>query len=400
MTKEGSAISENVGQAVIGGIRELLPVLRERAQETEDSRNVPAESVKALTETGFFRLLQPGRFGGHEADPITFLTAVRLIASACGSTGWVASVLGVHAWQLALFPLQAQEEVWETDSGTRMSSSYAPTGQAETVIGGHRLSGRWSFSSGCDHATWALLGAIVPDADGHPADFRTFLLPASDYVIDDVWDTVGLRGTGSNDVVVSGAFVPEHRSLSFNDVFRCACPGQEANPAPLYRLPYGSLFSYAITTPIVGMAMGAYEAHVAYQRERVRAAYVGQKASEDPHAQVRVAEAAADLDSAWLALERNMAELMEHARAGTKIPIPLRLRVRRDQVRGTGQAISAVDRLFENSGGRALRSGTPIQRFWRDAHAGRVHAINDPERALSMFGRGEFGLRIQPDGMV
>jgi len=393
-------VSENVGQAVIDGVRELLPVLRERAQEAEDSRNVPAESVKALTETGFFRLLQPSRFGGLEADPITFLTAVRHIASACGSTGWVASVLGVHAWQLALFPVQAQDQVWAADSGTRMSSSYAPTGKAEAVSGGHRLTGRWSFSSGCDYATWVLLGAIVSDADGNPADFRTFLLPASDYVIDDVWDTVGLRGTGSNDVVVSGAFVPEHRSLSFTDVFRCACPGQEANPAPLYRLPYGSLFSYAITTPIIGMAMGAYEAHVAYQRERVRASYVGQKASEDPHSQVRVAEAAAELDSAWLALERNMTELMGLARAGEKIPVPLRLRVRRDQVRGTGQAITAVDRMFENSGGRALRSGTPIQRFWRDAHAGRVHAINDPERALSMFGRGEFGLRIQPDGML
>jgi 3-hydroxy-9,10-secoandrosta-1,3,5(10)-triene-9,17-dione monooxygenase len=325
---------------------------------------------------------------------------VRLIASACGSTGWVASVVGVHPWQLALFPLQAQEEVWGTDPATRMSSSYAPTGQAETVPGGHRLNGRWSFSSGCDHATWVLLGAIAKDEEGNPADYRTFLLPASDYVIDDVWDTVGLRGTGSNDIVVSDVFVPEYRSLSFNDVFRCACPGQEANPAPLYRLPYGSVFSYAITTPIIGMAMGAYQAHVDYQRERVRASYVGQKAAEDPHSQVRVAEAAAELDSAWLALERNMAELMEHARAGTKIPLPLRLRIRRDQVRGTGQAIRAVDRLFENSGGRALKRGTPIQRFWRDAHAGRVHAINDPERALSMFGRGEFGLRIQPDGMI
>ena len=231
-------------------------------------------------------------------------------------------------------------------------------------------------------------------------DFRTFLLPASDYVIDDVWDTVGLRGTGSNDIVVDGAFVPEHRSLSFTDVSRCACPGQEVNPAPLYRLPYGSVFSYAITTPIIGMAAGAYDAHVAYQRERVRAAYTGQKAAEDPFAQVRVAEAAAELDAAWLALEHNMTELMAYARAGEKIPVPLRLRVRRDQVRGTGQAISAVDLLFENSGGRALKTGTPIQRFWRDAHAGRVHAINDPERALSMFGRGEFGLDLPPNAML
>jgi 3-hydroxy-9,10-secoandrosta-1,3,5(10)-triene-9,17-dione monooxygenase len=392
-------VSENVGQAVIAGVRELLPVFRDKAQDTEDNRVVPAESVKALTETGFFRLLQPVRFGGIEADPLTFLAAVRLIASACGSTGWVASVVGVHPWQLALFPLPAQEEVWGVDPATRMSSSYAPTGRAEPVPGGHRLTGRWSFSSGCDHASWVLLGGIVLD-DGQPVDFRTFLLPASDYVIDDVWDTVGLRGTGSNDIVVGGAFVPEHRSLSFTDVSRCACPGQEANPAPLYRLPFGSVFSYAITTPIIGMAAGAYEAHVAYQRQRVRASYTGQKAAEDPHAQVRVAEAAAELDAAWLALEHNMTELMAYAQAGQKIPVPLRLRVRRDQVLGTGRAIGAVDLLFENSGGRALQAGTPIQRFWRDAHAGRVHAINDPERALSMFGRGEFGLEVQPDAML
>src|SRR5216683_5362535 len=199
---------------------------------SSDLRVVPAESVKALTETGFFRLLQPARFGGHEADPITFLTAVRLIASACGSTGWVSSVVGVHPWQLALFPLRAQEDVWGTDPGTRMSSSYAPTGRAEAVAGGHRLTGRWSFSSGCDHATWVLLGGIVLDGDGKPTDFRTFLLPARDYVIDDVWDTVGLRGTGSNDIVVDGAFVPGHRSLSFTDVSRCKCPGHETNPAP------------------------------------------------------------------------------------------------------------------------------------------------------------------------
>jgi 3-hydroxy-9,10-secoandrosta-1,3,5(10)-triene-9,17-dione monooxygenase len=393
-------VSEYVGQAVVAGVRDLLPVLRERAQETEDARSVPVESVKALEEAGFFRLLQPVRFGGYEADPITFLTAVRLIASACGSTGWVSSVVGVHPWQLALFPLPAQEDVWGADASTRMSSSYAPTGRAEAVAGGHVLTGRWSFSSGCAHASWVLLGGIVLDGDGKAADYRTFLVPASDYVIDDVWDTVGLRGTGSNDIVVTGAFVPEHHSLSFNDVARCSCPGHEANSAPLYRLPYGSVFSYAITTPIIGMATGAYDAHVAYQRERVRASYVGQKAAEDPFAQVRVAEAAAQVDGAWLALEHNMAELMGHARAGQKIPMPLRQRVRRDQVRGTGQAISAVDLLFENSGGRALRTGTPIQRFWRDAHAGRVHAINDPERALSMFGRAEFGLPPQPDAMV
>jgi len=398
--------AERATQAVIAGVTELLPTLRQRAQETEDARVVPAESVKSLEETGFFRLLQPKSAGGLEADPVAFFTAVRLIASACGSTGWVASVVGVHPWQLALFPQQAQDDVWGADPATRMSSSYAPTGKAKLVKGGgevggggYRLNGRWSFSSGCDHASWVLLGGIVTDDAGQPVDFCTFLLPASDYAIDDVWDTVGLRGTGSNDIVVDNAFVPGHRALSFTGVTKIACPGHQVNPGPLYRIPFGSIFSYAITTPIIGMATGAYAAHVDYQRQRVRASYVGQRSAEDPFAQVRIAEAAALIDAAWLALERDMTELMGHATSNEKIPLPLRLRTRRDQVTGTGQAIRAVDLLFENSGGRALKLGTPIQRFWRDAHAGRVHAINDPERALSTFGRGELGHDMPPDAM-
>jgi 3-hydroxy-9,10-secoandrosta-1,3,5(10)-triene-9,17-dione monooxygenase len=393
-------VAETAGHDVIAGVRELLPVLRERAQEAEDNRAVPAESVKALEETGFFRLLQPAAFGGYEAHPLDFYTAVRLIASACGSTGWVSSVLGVHPWHLGLFPPQAQQDVWGADQTTRISSSYAPTGKARAADGGHQVSGRWSFSSGCDHATWVFLGQIVTDDEGRPTDFRTFLLPRSDYAIDDVWDTVGLRGTGSNDIVVGDVFVPLHRSLSFIDVTKLVVPGQELNQGPLFRLPYGSVFPYSITTPVIGMATGAYDAHVAYTRERVRVAYVGQKAAQDPFAQVRVAEAAAEIDDAWQALTRNMTELMALASAGQPIPTDLRLRVRRDQVRGTGLSIRAVDKLFENSGGRALKAGTPIQRFWRDAHAGRVHAINDPERALSMYGGGEFGLPVPADAML
>lgn len=381
-------------KAILDAVTDLLPVFAERAQETEDRRVLPAGSMKSLTEAGFFRLLQPRAFGGHEADPMTFFAAVRAIASACGSTGWVSSVIGVHPWQLALFDVRAQREVWGEDADTRMSSSYAPTGRATPIEGGFNLTGRWSFSSGCDHATWVLLGGLIFGSDGKPADFRTFLLPRSDYEIVDVWDTIGLRGTGSNDIVVKDAFVPDYRTLSAKDTARCACPGHEVNTAPLYRVPWGSIFPYAITVPILGMAFGAYDAHVAYQRERVRVAYAGQKAAEDPFSQVRVAQAACDLDAAWLQLERNMREVMEHTVAGTDVPMAARLRSRRDQVTATGRAILAVDRLFENSGGRVLAVGTPIQRFWRDAHAGRVHAINDPERALSMFGKGEFGVDI------
>jgi 3-hydroxy-9,10-secoandrosta-1,3,5(10)-triene-9,17-dione monooxygenase len=380
--------------AVLDGVRDLLPVLRDRAQETEDLRRIPDETVKSLQETGFFRLLQPTRYGGLEASPVDFYRGVRLIASVCGSTGWVSSVLGVHPWQLALFDDRAQQEVWGEDQSTLVSSSYAPMGRAKAVDGGFRFSGRWSFSSGCDHAQWVFLGGLVIGDEGTPVDFKTFLLPRADYEIEDVWDTIGLRGTGSNDIIVEDVFVPDYRTLSFIDTGRCVCPGQEVNTAPLYQLPFASVFSCSISVPVIGMATGAYEAYVGWTRDRVRAS-TGGKASEDSFNQLRIAEAAAKIDAAVLQIERNIEEELALVTAGEKIPLDLRVRVRRDQVNATGAAITAVDRLFESAGGRALKTGTPIQRFWRDAHAGRVHAINDPEKAQVMFGQFELGLKVQ-----
>ncbi|QRY85012.1 flavin-dependent monooxygenase [Tsukamurella tyrosinosolvens] len=391
-------MSDQSVDTVLAEVAELLPTLRDRAQETEDARRIPAESIKALQQSGFFRLLQPKRYGGFEADPVAFYTAVKMLAGACGSTGWVSSILGIHPWNVALFDDRAQQEVWGEDQDTLISSSYAPMGKSEIVEGGYRLSGKWSFSSGCDHGTWALLGGPA-FKDGKPVDFLTYLVPISDYTINDVWRTVGLRGTGSNDIVVDDVFVPEHRALSFQLVSKCKGPGQEVNTSPLYKLPFGSVHPSTITAPIIGMAQGAYDAHVEHQRKRVRAAYAGESAKEDPFAMVRVAEAGSEIDAAWLQLISNINEEYALVKAGEKIPFNLRLKVRRDQVRGTERAIFAVDHMFENSGGRALAEGTPIQRFWRDAHAGRVHAANDPERAYKMFGTGEFGLPVM-DGMV
>jgi 3-hydroxy-9,10-secoandrosta-1,3,5(10)-triene-9,17-dione monooxygenase len=385
-----------MSQAVLDGVRDLLPSLRERADEAERLRVVPEASIKEIEETGFFRLLQPRRFDGLESDPVDFYTAVRDIAGACGSTGWVCSVVGVHPWQVALFADEAQQAVWGSDTATRLSSSYAPTGKAVVTDGGYLLSGKWSFSSGCDHCSWVLLGGLVFNAEGQVVDFRTFLVPREKYQIVDVWNVVGLRGTGSNDIVVEETFVPEGFTLSMGDTGRCFGPGQEQNPSDLYKLPFHSIFTGTITTPIIGMAMGAYAEHVEMQNRRVRAAYAGEKASLDPFAAVRIARASSDIDAAWALLVNNIREEQAHVAKGEKIPLRLRLKVRRDQVLGTQRAIDALDSLFEASGGRALAEGTYLQRAWRDAHAGRVHAANDPERALQMFGAHEFGHKIDP----
>ncbi|MCC3328477.1 3-hydroxy-9,10-secoandrosta-1,3,5(10)-triene-9,17-dione monooxygenase oxygenase subunit [Nocardia abscessus] len=385
-------------QEVTERVEALLPTLRERAQEAEDLRRIPDESMKALQETGFFRLLQPKQWGGHAADPVVFYDTVRKIASACGSTGWVAGIVGVHNWHLALFAQQAQEDVWGEDTEVRISSSYAPMGAGTVVDGGYLVNGAWAWSSGCDHATWAVLGGPVIK-DGKPVDFGSFLIPRDDYRIDDVWNVVGLRGTGSNTVVVKDVFVPSHRFLSFRAMSELKSPGLERNTDPVYKMPWGTIHPTTISTPIVGMAYGAYQAHVEHQGKRVRAAYAGEKAKDDPFAKVRIAEAASDIDAAWRQLSGNVADEYALLVAGEEIPFDLRVRARRDQVRATGRSITAIDKLFESSGATALSNDTPLQRFWRDAHAGRVHAANDPERAYLMYGTHEFGLPVT-DGMV
>lgn len=381
---------------VLEAVRELLPAVRERAADTERMRRIPDSTVKELVDTGLFRLLQPARWGGLEGDPVEFFTAVRELASACGSTGWFAGVVGIHPWHVALFADEAQRAVWGEDPDARISSSYAPTGRAVPVPGGFRLEGTWSFSSGADHCSWVLLGGLVTDEAGGVTDFRTFLLPRADYDVVDTWDVVGLRGTGSNDVVVRDAFVPAAMTLSLGDTGRCWGPGQELNTADLYKLPFHSLFTTTITTPLVGMASGAYDEHVRLQRGRTRAAYLGEETRLDPFAAVRVARAASDVDAAWALLVANLREEQEHVARGERIPLRLRLKVRRDQVVGTQRAIEAVDALFEASGGRALATGSALQRAWRDAHAARAHAANDPERALQLFGAHEFGIKVDP----
>lgn len=379
-------------QTLIERARALAPALRERARQTELDRNLPEVTVKELQEAGLFRALQPKRFGGYELPPTAFYETAIELAAACGSTGWVFGVVGVHPWQLALFPEETQQEVWGEDDSTLVSSSYAPTGVVEPVDGGYRIRGRWSFSSGCAHCRWVLLGGILVE-DGIP-DHVTFLVPASDYTIQDVWHVSGLSGTGSNDIVIEDAFVPARRAQPTAS----RIGGAGVYTSPLYQLPFASVFANAITSATIGIGVGAVEAYREHTLERVSASY-GAKFSADPFSQVRLADATGELDDARLRLRTNMDELLAAAEAGEPLSDELRVRIRRDQVRGSRAAMRATDRVFESAGGRALFLDNPIQRAWRDVHAARVHAINDTERGLQIYGGHALGGEIAPGSM-
>jgi 3-hydroxy-9,10-secoandrosta-1,3,5(10)-triene-9,17-dione monooxygenase len=370
--------------------RALAPVLRERAFDAENARRLPAETIADLRSAGLFRVLQPAAYGGYELDPQVFMEIAMIIGSACPSTGWVYSVIGVHNWQLGLMPKQAQDDVWGTDQQTLTSSSYTPRGSVEIVDGGYLVSGRWSFSSGCDHAQWAILGGVATEPDGKVRRL-CFLLPRADYRIDDVWRVVGLRGTGSNDIVVDKAFVPEYRTHAYTS-------GSVTSDSPIFRLPFASVFTFGIAAPLLGAAQGALDEHVQWTAERVRITR-GTRVAEEPFSQARLAEAWAELDGARLQMHRDLDDMMALARDGKEIPIELRARGRLDQVRATQLAASAVDRVFQNSGGRVLHELNPIQRAWRDIHAGAQHNSNVPEPMLMAFGAMQFGLSIAESGI-
>jgi 3-hydroxy-9,10-secoandrosta-1,3,5(10)-triene-9,17-dione monooxygenase len=380
-------------ESYLDRVRDLLPALRDRAREAEQLRRLPDETVKDFLSAGLFRCLQPKRYGGYELDPGTLYRAVMDIGAVCGSSAWILGVVGIHNWHLALFSPQAQEDVWGEDTSVLLSTSLSPTGSIERVDGGFRLRGRWSFSSGCDFCQWVVLGGLVPERDA-PPEMRAFLVPRHDYVLDDTWYTVGLCGTGSKDVVVEDAFVPEHRTHSYRDAFHLRNPGAAVNDGPLYKLPFGLVFPACISAPAVGVALGALDHFRAQTASRV-SPRDKTRVAEDPFIQFHLAEATAEVAAARDRLLDGFTEMMRLARAGEEIALSKRARYRWDITKAVDWSVRAVDRLFEASGGRGIFLDNPIQRAWRDVHAIRAHGGNNIERAAAIYGRSELGLPPQ-----
>jgi 3-hydroxy-9,10-secoandrosta-1,3,5(10)-triene-9,17-dione monooxygenase len=368
---------------------DLQETLRGRAEAAEKLRRLPDETIADMQDADFFKMLQPKRFGGLEVHPNTFFDVQMAIAEACPSTAWVLGVVAVHNWQMALFAPQAQEEVWGDDSAVLISSSYAPTGRATRVDGGFKLSGRWAFSSGCDHCDWAFLGCFVPVESG-PPDMRTFLVPKSDYLIEDTWHTMALKATGSKDVVLEDVFVPEHRTHKMSDGFKCDSPGNAFNDAPLYRLPFGQVFVRSVSTTSLGIARGALNFYKSVTATKVGAAD-GNRAALDPSAQMAVARAASTVDQCVMVLHRNFDTMMAMAERGEQIPIDQRVAWRWDSSETVSRCVDVVDELFSLCGGRAIFLNSPMHRYFCDIHGARAHYANRPDASGRNFGGVQLG---------
>jgi len=382
------SIETDLARSLLARAREMVPRLARRASDAEHSRSIPAETIADFKQAGLFRVIQPKRYGGYELDPGVFFDIQMTLAEGCMSSGWVYGVVAVHNWQLALFDARAQEDVWANDSSVLIASSYMPQGQVERVDGGFRLSGRWGFSSGVDHANWLFLGGMLSSKSGVP-DYRTFLVPRSDARINDNWHTVGLKGTGSKEVVIEGAFVPEYRTHRAIDGFAGTSPGLSANPAALYRLPFGQIFVRAVSSASIGALQGALSTFREYGSKRVSVNDMGRTA-EDPAAELAAADAALAIDDMKLALHRNFAAMMATMRRGEALDVNDRIHYRYQSAAVAGRCAEHIDRLFHACGGQGIYTDNPIGRFFVDIHAARLHYANNPDK----FGRNYGGVLL------
>jgi 3-hydroxy-9,10-secoandrosta-1,3,5(10)-triene-9,17-dione monooxygenase len=371
--------------------RALAPAIRERVHKAEAQRRVPIESVEALVDAGLVRILKPKRFGGHELSHDAAFDVAVEVSKACGSTGWCTALLNIHDWWLAGFPEEAQHDVWKDGRDVNIAGMVAPTGQASIVDGGFRLTGRWSYTSGVDHSSWALLAAMVmPNSEGHP-HMRFFAVPAKDFAIKDTWYCIGLKGTGSNDVVVEDAFVPAHRSLTMADFLEGTTPGAKVNTGPLYQLPLVCIFPSALCAPALGIGRGALAEWREWVKPRI-VSLTGEKQIETTQTQSGYAKAGAELDMAEMLLRVNL----DVARPGTPIDARTRQRCRVYWTQGVQMICKAVDALMAMSGTRGFMEASPIGRAWRDVHTIASHVGLDPELAATAFGRHELGLPRDP----
>lgn len=364
--------------------RAMIPTLKSRARQCVRDRNVPAETIAEMQEAGFFRILQPKRYGGYEMHPNVFFEVQKALAEGCMSTGWMYGVVGCHPYEMALFHDEAQAEVWGDDPSMLVSSTYQPVGKVTHVDGGFRLSGRWGFSTGSTHCGWVLLGAFCPPKDdGTPMEMRTFLLPRSDYAIDeDAWHTFGLQGTGSHDIIVDDVFVPDYRTHKSSDGFLCQNPGQEVNDGPLYRLPWAQVFVRSVSTAAFGGAQAAINAGLAIMQDRV-STNTGKASKADPMLHAAIMAAIAEKAEMETTLRLTMDELLGYAERGEAIPMEKRTFFAYQSSTVVRRLADLVDDIVKQLGGRAIYMTSDILQPWLDLHAGRAHVANDPNNRTS-----------------
>ena len=371
--------------------RDIVPMLRDRAQASEDARVLTRGNEQLLHETGLFRFHQPKAFGGMELPFVALVDIVAEIARGCPSTGWNVGNLGCHHWILGYYAPDTQHEVWDANPDTLIASSIAlAAGRARKVDGGFIVSGRWPFSSGVDNSDWNMLAATVFDGD-KPVDSRLCIVPKSDYQIIDTWDAMGMGATGSKDVSATDVFVPDRRALALRD---CRGgfdhPGGALNKGALYGIPIVAASSHPLAPAALGTAEGAYEIFLASMAKRA-GTYTGAKVADFQAVQIKVARARSLIDSARYLLRQSAIAFDAYAARGEVPDLETKLRFRAHSAFAVGQSREAVETLWSCYGAQGLYKRDPLQRHLRDVIAIAQHFSFNFDIAGAAYGTHALG---------
>lgn len=380
---------------LLDALREILPTIAANAPEAERLRRVPDENIALLKGIDMHRAFQPKVYGGLEISLPEFADCVAALAGACGGTAWAFSLLCTHSHQLAMFPKQLQDEIWGENPDATASSSIAPFGRIQEVEGGIIFNGEMGWSSGCDHAEWAIVGFNRFNEQGEKS-YCFAVIPRRDYEIRDNWYAIGMRGSGSKTLVIKDAFVPEHRIQAAKDMMEGRSAGYGLYPdSKIFYAPYRPYFASGFAAISLGIAERMLEAFKEKTRNRVRA-YTGASVGTATPALMRLAESTHQVAAARAFLEKTW---QEHAEHGERKQYPSRETLafwRTNQAYAVKMCIEAVDRLFSAAGATSWFDDNELQRLFRDSHMTGAHAYTDYDVCAQILGRELMGLEPDP----
>lgn len=372
-------------------VRALAPLVASRAESAERARRPDDEVMAALRRAGLYYHFVPKRFGGLELGVADFVEVVLPLAEACASTAWVTSFCMEHNLILALFPEQAQEEIFGSQPYMIAPGAAFPVGRAVAVPGGFRVSGRWNYASGVMHADWAMAMAMVERPDD-VVDVRWVIVPIGDVEVHDVWQVDGMAATGSNDISMNDVFVPEHRTLDVAAASRGEAPGASIYDNPLYAMPLTTFLALTAALPIVGAARGAQRLFLERVATRVS---TGVKLAERATVQAVLGDVTVAVDVAEMIVRRAAHDVMELAITGRAGDVAARAAIRARLTHATTACRDAVRRMLDTAGSSAHDLSNPLQRITRDVAMASAHVVHDPLTTAELYGRTMLGLSPQ-----
>lgn len=373
----------------------LQPLLREHIAAGEFDRRLPDAVGQALTDAGFIRLFTPCRFGGYEAEVRTVVEITEALGEADASAAWVVGVASTAGWGAAQLPDRGQSEIFGSGPDVLLAGAAAPV-EAERVNGGLRVSGRWGFASGCDHAAWMVISAGLPAGDGRPEAMMMCFVPRDQLRIEDTWRTVGMRATGSNTLVADDLFVPEHRTVSFATLADGASPA--ATDAPMYRLTFGPMAELLLVGPLLGMGSAALQYTIDKAPTKAMHHTFFPRQSDSVGVQLQIADAALKLRTARLHAYEAADEVDRTAAEGNSSDYAMRARVRAQCGYAAQQVVDAIKTLVNVHGAGSFAETNPLQQIWRDANTAARHAGIHAQIGYEVYGKSLLSVeeRISP----